>query len=197
MRSYEGTRREHAHADAWCTAVYVGEPYSLRYERNEEGEITHENAGYDERTRLTQAERGHRSRLLDATIAFNYRSTGCVLIKPMLEEACEAHAGGAIVDVGRRSLFETGRWPGAPEYEEPMHEQLRVAADAFSVDTSELSTSGDDGVLRQLMGSAIAAAAGGVVEAPSAGALRHAKTLRGRALQSESESLTLWLGRYL
>ena len=191
-RRYAGTPPEHADADVWCTALHVSEPYDAREAVDAEGYDLQEgvplhhyacSSGYDERTRLHRPRQGFRSRLLDTSIAFVYQPEGGVLVKPVMEEACDAHAAGAVVDVGRRSLFETGRWPGAPEYEEPMHEQLRVAADAFSTNTGLLSREGADGELRKLMSRAVAAAAGGVVETPSAGALRHAKTLQGRALQ--------------
>ena len=254
-RVYDGTPKEHAQPDSWCTAVQVGEPYlrdvvmehvedvadpfpmgdddmderrrpmkeDLFRRWREEGtrpaaemrlpsgaelptdmrpsahlagligdeaevdepRLVAGDVRYDPRTRLTAPTQGHRSRLLEATIAFSYRQQGSVLVKPVLEAACVAHAGGAVVDVGRRHLFETGRWPGAPEYEEATHTQLRIAAEAFSMDTHVLGGQGDDKDLRDLMGKWVAAAAGGIVETPSPAAARYAKTLRGRAAQEE------------
>ena len=50
-----------------------------------------------------------------------------ILAHPLQMRECYEHAGGARVDIGRRRLFETGRWRGAPPDRDPFRTQVRTA----------------------------------------------------------------------
>jgi ribosomal protein S18 acetylase RimI-like enzyme len=88
-------------------------------------------------------------------------ATVCVLHRA----CCERHAAGAMVDVGRRTLFEAHRWPGAPSTEEPVHAQIATARQALegAAQNAHLSE-----VRRGQLASAVTALMGNQLETPSA-----------------------------
>ena len=89
--------------------------------------------GIDERTLLPTL--GKRSRLMGAFTTFDYSASQAIEVRELHVAACERHARGARVDVGRRNLFEAGRWPGA-EAAEPYHAQLLRARRVFEASSS-------------------------------------------------------------
>ena len=96
-------------------------------------------------------------------------------------EDCERYAGGARVDVGRRTLFETHRWPAGPPLDEPVHRQIAAARRAIEGEHAHLSAAS-----RAELALAVSTLMGNLLETPSAAAKRTAK----QAEQAEAPAAT-------